>query len=151
MIIGDHIAGIDAYAKPYPAIAAAAGARIIRAQPFLYLEPAGNGIGRAVEFDEKPVPHGADQAAAMLGDLGLDQILCVIGDRNMCSRLVDAHQPAIADDIGKQDGLQSAFQLWLLHARPTDLVCVKLNGIFLACHARRPRLKPTEHFLEQGV
>src|SRR5260370_27648263 len=81
VIIGDHIAGIDADAKPYPAIAA--GARIIRAQPFLYLEPAGNGIGRAVEFDEKPVRHGPDQAAAMLGDLGLDQILWVIGDRNM--------------------------------------------------------------------
>src|SRR6516165_12194090 len=68
VIIGDHIAGIDADAKPYPAIA---GAGIIRAQPFLYLQPAGNGIGRAVEFDEKTVAHGADQTAAMLGDLGL--------------------------------------------------------------------------------
>jgi hypothetical protein len=41
----------------------------------------------------------------MLGDLGLDQILGVIINLNMSSCLVEIHQSAVADHVGKQDGL----------------------------------------------
>ncbi len=135
VIIGDHIAGIDADAQPDPTIAVGGG--IIPAQSLLDLEPAGNGICRAVEFGKKSVTHGADQAAAMLGDLGLDQILCVIINLSMCSRLVDTHQSAVADDIGKQDGLQSALQMGVFHCRsPNLVVIINSNKIFTGCHPK---------------
>jgi hypothetical protein len=76
LIVGDHIAGIYADAKPEAPIGSDPGAQL--RQFMLDIERAINRVDCAVELDQEPVSGGADQAAAMLGDLGLDRVLYVI-------------------------------------------------------------------------
>ena len=45
----------------------------------------------------------------MLGDLGVDEFLAMRVERRERRRLIDAHEPAVADHIGGQNSGQTAF------------------------------------------
>ena len=66
-------------------------------------------IDGACKLNQGTVTRGLDDAAAMLRDLGIDDFAPV---RLECSKrafLVEAHQPAVAGDIGSKDGCQPPF------------------------------------------
>jgi hypothetical protein len=64
----------------------------------------------AGELHQQAVAHDLDDAAAMLGDLGVDERLAMGLEIGQRSRLVDPHEPRVADHVGGQNGGQSAFQ-----------------------------------------
>jgi len=58
------------------------------------------------EFDQQAVAGGLDNAPAMLGDLGIDELAPVRLQPGERAFLVGPHQPAVAGDIGRQNGCQ---------------------------------------------
>ena len=72
----------------------------------LHLDRAAHRVDDAGELDEQPVAGGLDDAAAVLVDLGVDQLAPNRLQRRERAFLVRAHQPRIAGDIGRQDRRQ---------------------------------------------
>jgi len=63
-------------------------------------------VDDALKLDQQPVAGGLDDAAAMLANLWVDELapMCLQpGERPL---LIGAHQPAVAGDIGRQNGRQ---------------------------------------------
>ena len=58
------------------------------------------------ELDQEAVAGGLDDAAAMLGDLGIEHLAAQRLQRRVRTLLVLSHQPRIAGDIGRQDRRQ---------------------------------------------
>jgi hypothetical protein len=110
--VDDHVAGVDADAQLYSLIVIL---QLAGSQFALDFDAAAHRVDGAVELDQHPVAHGPDQAAAMLGHRRVDQILNITGQPKMRAFFVGAHQSAVADDVGQQDGGQSAFQMDVVH------------------------------------
>ena len=72
----------------------------------LHLDRAAHRVDDAGELDQQAVAGGLDDAAAMLGDLGVDQFAAERLQRRERAFLVRAHQPRVAGDIGRQDRRQ---------------------------------------------
>ena len=68
----------------------------------------------AGEIDQQAVAGALDDAAAVGGDMRLDQLAEVALQALQRAFLVAAHQPAVAGDIGRQDGGEPAFGALLL-------------------------------------
>src|SRR5262245_18360994 len=67
-----------------------------------------NRINHACELSEKPIAHQLEDAAVMLLDLRLEQLLAMRPQAFECALLVLLHEPAIADYIGSYDGRELA-------------------------------------------
>ena len=74
----------------------------------LHLDRAAHRIDDAGELDQQAVAGGLDDAAAMLGDLGVDQFAPKRLQRGERALLVRAHQPRVAGDIGGENGGEAA-------------------------------------------
>ena len=96
-LVDNDIACVYANAEPYPAVGI--DRRLALGQFALYREAAAHRVNGAVEFDEKPVPHAADQPPAAFGYFGLNQVFYVIGEPEMGFFFIDVHQPAVTDHI----------------------------------------------------
>jgi hypothetical protein len=81
---------------------------------------AAHGIDDAVEFDQQAVAHCAHDAAPVLGDVRIDEILAHRSERRQGPLLVDAHQPGIADDIGAQNDGKPMFYSGICHSLPAS-------------------------------
>ena len=60
-------------------------------------------IDHARELDQHAIAHQLDDAAVVLGDLRLDEVLAQRLEARVRARLVGRHQPAVADDVRSQD------------------------------------------------
>ena len=69
----------------------------------LHLDRAAHGVDHAAELDEAAVAGALDDAPAMRGDGGIDQIAAQPPQPRERAILVRAGEPAVADDIGDQD------------------------------------------------
>ena len=65
-------------------------------------------VDDAGEFGQQTVASGLDDAATVLADPGIDELAPVRLQPGECPLLVGFHQPAIAGDIGRQNGRQSS-------------------------------------------
>ena len=72
--------------------------------PALHLDGAAHRIDDAGELDQQAVAGRLDDAAAMLGDLRIDQLGAQRLEAAERALLVGSHQPRVADDIGGKDG-----------------------------------------------
>ena len=59
---------------------------------------------RRCELDQHPVAGGLDDAAVVLRDRRIEEFTSVGVQPRQRAFLVDAHQPAVADDVGREDG-----------------------------------------------
>ena len=111
--VDDDIADIDADAE----IDAAAGrnARIPVGHALLPFDRAAHRVDDAGEFDQQTVAGRLDDAAAMLGDLGVAQFAPDCFEPGERAFLVDAHEPRIARDIGRQDRRQFSLDPHSVH------------------------------------
>ena len=109
--LDDDVADIDADAE----LDAAAFGHVGVALAHLALDFSGTGdrIHHARELDQHAVAGQLDDAAAMLGDLGVDEFVAMRLERRERGGLIDAHEAAVADHIGGQNSGQTAF-----HKRP---------------------------------
>ncbi len=74
------------------------------AMPSLDRDRACHRVDDAGELDQGAVAHELDDAAPVLGDERLDQLLAVGLEARERALLVALHQPAVADHVRRQDG-----------------------------------------------
>ena len=98
----DDIAEMDADAELDPAIRRQAGIALDHA--ILHLDGAAHGVDDAAELHQRPVAGALHDASLVHGDGGIDQVAAQRPQPCQSPILVRACQPAVADDIGGQDG-----------------------------------------------
>ena len=113
--VDDDVADIDADAEFAAPILRHLGVALAHAA--LDIDGAAHCIDDAGEFDEETVPGRLYDAAAVLDDLGIEQHPPVLLELLEGALLVQPHQPAVADDIRRQDRRKLAFDLALLSIR----------------------------------
>jgi hypothetical protein len=110
--VDDDVAEIDPDAEIDAAILAQAGVALGHAA--LNFDGAAHRVDDAGELDEQPVARGLDDAPLVLGDLAVDQLRAMRLEALERVLLVDAHQPAVADDVRREDGAQLAGDVMVL-------------------------------------
>jgi hypothetical protein len=65
-----------------------------------------------LQLDQRAVAHQLGDAAVMLGDFGLDEVLAQRLEARMRTVLVGRHQAAVADDVRSEDRGQPARHQW---------------------------------------
>ena len=88
----------------------------------LYLDRALDGFDHAGELDQHPVAGRLDRVPMMFRDLRVDELVSVCPEGGKRPRLVDAHEAAVADHVGGQDGGEFAFNFLGGHGIPKRLV-----------------------------
>jgi hypothetical protein len=105
-ILDDDVTEVDAHAKfdaPLCRYAGIAGGHLP-----LHLDRTAHGVDDTGELDKEAVTGGFDDAAAMLGDLGIAEFTANRPQRRESALLVRPHQPRIAGDIDRQNRCQSS-------------------------------------------
>ena len=126
----DDVAEMDADAELDAALRRHAGIALDHA--VLHLDGAAHGVDHAAELDEAAVAGALDDATMMHGDRGIDQIAAQRPQPRQGAILVRAGEPAVADDVRRQD-------------------CSKLSGLaqavlpYPAWHYRPTRAAPSQH------
>ena len=75
-------------------------------------------IEDAAELDQKAVAHHLEDAPAMLGDGGIEELAAMLPKRAERSLFVGLHEAAVAHHVGGQDRRQSAMNVLFAHCRP---------------------------------
>jgi hypothetical protein len=83
----------------------------------LNLDRAPHRVDHARELDQNSIPGKLDDAAAMLRDLGFDQVLAQGLEPGVCAGFVLAHQPTVTNHVGREDRGELAFELLRSHWR----------------------------------
>ena len=97
----DHVAQMNADAKLDPALRRQTGVTLDHA--VLDFDRAAHRVDHAAELDETAVAGALDDAAAMHGNDGVDEVAAQRPKPSQNAILVRAGQAAIADDVGNQD------------------------------------------------
>jgi hypothetical protein len=75
-------------------------------------------LDHAAELGQHAVAHELDDAAAVARDRGIDHLGAMRLQARQRAGFVQAHQPAVAGDIGSQDGGEAAFHGNALRTEP---------------------------------
>jgi hypothetical protein len=100
-ILDDDISDIDANAELDPIVAR--NRRIALGHRRPHFDRAAQRVDDAGELDQQTVAHRLDDPAMMLGNLGIRHLGADCPEPFQGSALVDADQPQIAGDIGRED------------------------------------------------
>src|SRR6266436_3916812 len=111
VFLNDHVAQIDADAELHPP--RRRDVRVTSRHSALNLGSAQHGVGDAVEFDQHAVASGLDDAATVLRDSRIDELDPMGLETRERPRLVDLHQPTVADHVSGEDRGEPA--LWSRH------------------------------------
>ena len=117
LALDDNVADIDADAKPDRLAFRRRG--IALADHLLDLDGAGHRVDGAGELDERAIPHQLDHTAGMRGDRRVDDVSPQRLQALERTRLVGLHQPGITNDIGSQNGRQTALCAAFSHSTPS--------------------------------
>ena len=118
--VDDDVAEIDADAELDVPVLGNAGVALEHAA--LDLDGAARRVDDAAELDQEAVAHHLEDAPAILGDGGIEELAAMLLQRPQRALLIGLHEPAVADDVGRQYGGQPALDLRVAHAhllRPT--------------------------------
>src|SRR6516162_2938855 len=99
--VGQHVADIDADAELDPPLGRLVGGCC---HATLHSDGATHRVDDTGELDQQPVARGLDDAAPMSADFGVDQLPAQDAQPRQSPLLVIADEPAVAGDIGRQDG-----------------------------------------------
>jgi len=111
LAVDDDIAEVDTHPKGDPLVFWHAG--IAAGHALLHLDGAAHRLDHARELDQDAVAGRLHDAAEVLLDLRIDQLTAMGLELRKGPRLIRPHQPAVAGDIGGQDGSELAFDaLW---------------------------------------
>src|SRR6516225_9676902 len=113
IVLDDDIARIDADAQLQLAVA---GGIIVGGQTALDIDGAIHGVDGAVELNEEAVALAAEKSTLVQRDSWFDHGFDAIGKPDVCAFLVDAHQTAIADDIGEKNRRKLPFEANVFHS-----------------------------------
>ena len=105
-LVDDDVADIDADAEFDAAVGRHIGVPF--GHPVLDFDGAAHRVDDTGKLGQQSVAGGLDDAAAVLADPGIDDLAPVRLQPGERLLLVDTHQPAVAGDIGRQNGRQPA-------------------------------------------
>jgi hypothetical protein len=88
----------------------------------LNIDGAADGVDHADELHEHPVSGRLDDAATVLGDLGVDQFLAMRLKLAQRAFLIGAHQPTVAGDVASEYRSQSAVNAVFRHVVDLQLL-----------------------------
>ena len=97
----DHVAEMNANSKFDPPVLIHAGVALSHAA--LNFDRAAHGVDHTAELDDRSVAGALDDAAAMGGDRGINQIAAEAPKARKRALLVGAGEPAIAHDVSNQN------------------------------------------------
>ena len=121
--VDDDVADVDADAEDDPVVL---GQPIVAERhAALHLDREQHRVDDAYELHQQPIAHQLDDAAAILQRLRLDQFADMGLDGGDRAGLVPAHQAAVADHVGGQDGRQAPLDDGLAHGQ---LPSRRVNG-----------------------
>jgi hypothetical protein len=112
--LGHHIAHMDSDAKAN--LPAFFDILIARGHSVLHGNSTSHGIHSARELEQQTIAGGVGDAAAMLFDQPIDQVLAMSAQRTKRTFLVLADQTGVASDVSGHDRCQPA--VLALHQRP---------------------------------
>jgi hypothetical protein len=118
-VLDDDIADVHADAEfDAPVVG---DVRIAFGHTHLHGNGATHGIDGAGELDQHAVAGGLDDTAGILGDLAVQELAAVLLQTRERTLLVFADEPAVASNIGREDGGQPPLNAILGHSinRPT--------------------------------
>ena len=116
VLLDDHVAQIDADAELDPSRRRHIG--IAPRHPALDLGGARHRVYDAVELHQHAIAGRLDDAAAVLGYGGINELKAVGLEACKRPRLVDLHQPAITDHVGGKDRGESSLGSGRFHFPP---------------------------------
>ena len=109
--VDDDVAEIDADAELDVPVLGNPGIALRHAA--LDFDRAARRIQNAAELDQEAVAHHLEDAPAMLGDGGIEELAAMLAKRAERALFIGLHEPAVADDVGRQDGRQPPLNLLL--------------------------------------
>ena len=109
--LDDDVAEIDADAELDVPVFGNPGVALRHAA--LDFDRAARRIEHAAELDQEAVAHHLEDAPAMLGDGRIEELAAMLAKRAQRALFIGLHEPAVADDVGRQDGRQPALDLLL--------------------------------------
>src|ERR1017187_2454016 len=101
-LVGDDVTNVDADAKLDPA--SFVNSSVTLSHDTLDFDCTTGCVDRARKFDQSTVTRGLDDTAAMFRDLGIHQFAAADLERSESTFLVNAHEAAVAGNIGREDG-----------------------------------------------
>jgi hypothetical protein len=107
--VDDDVAEIDADAELDVPVLGNPGVALHHAA--LDFDGAARRVEDAAELDQEAVAHHLEDAPAMLGHGGIEELAAMVAERPQGAFLIGFHQPAVADDVGRQDGRQPPLDL----------------------------------------
>jgi len=107
-VLDDDVAEVDADPEGDPLFLECPG--IAFGHSSLYGNRASDGFDHARELDQNAVAGGLNDAAAVLGDLGIDQCGAMRLEPREGIFLVGAHEPAVTRHVRGENGGQPAFE-----------------------------------------
>ena len=105
--VHDDLVEVDAHTELDPSVAGHLAVALAHAS--LNRDGAVDRRDHAQEFDQRAIAARAHEAAAMLGDLGVDEFLTMGLERNKRSRFILPHEAAVADHVQREDCSEAAF------------------------------------------
>ena len=130
--LDDDVAEIDADAELDVPVLGNSGVALRHAA--LDFDRAARRVKNAAELDQEAVAHHLEDAPAMLGHGGIEELAAMLAKRAQRALLVGLHEPAVANDVGRQDGGKSTFNAFRGHPkvrcspRRVDDVCQHHNS-----------------------
>src|SRR5215469_13145915 len=109
VVFDDHVAEIDADAKLDGTCCG--DVRIAPRHSRLDLNGALDRVDHALELDQQPVTRGLNDASAVLGDRGIDQLQAMGLEPRQSAGFVDLHEAAVPDHIGGKNRNQLTFRV----------------------------------------
>src|SRR6516225_7807112 len=141
IFLDDNIARIDADAQLQLGVA---GGIIVGGQTALDIDGAIHRVDGAVELNEKSVALAADESTLVQRYSWFDHGFDAIGKPDVCALLVDAHQTAIADDIGEKDRGKLPFEVNAFHS--SQLIFPAQSRHFPDCGYSGVKIEPPAVF-----
>ncbi len=88
----------------------------------LDVDGAARRVENAAELDHEAVAHHLEDATAMLGNGGIEELAAMLAQRPHGALFIGLHQPAVAHYVGRQYRRQPPLDLLLCHACPLNLL-----------------------------
>ena len=104
--LDDDVAEVDADPEYDPLFLRGPG--IALGHPPLHRDRTGDGLDHARELDQDAVAGRFDDAALVLGDLGIDQFTAMRPEPREGAGLIESHEAAISGHIGGENGREPA-------------------------------------------
>ena len=111
--VDDDVTGVDAHTELDPLLLGKAGVTL--AHRALDLGSPAHRRYHAGKFYQQPIADDPHDPAAVFRYFGIDDFVLIHFERRVSTLLISAHQPAVAGNIGREDGGQTPFDVRLGH------------------------------------